>query len=43
VSMQAVSETGCLVLVYQCWRRLVKSFFFCESGFSMAVVCAPKS
>jgi len=36
--MQAVSETGYLVLVYQCWRRLVKSFFYSESGFSMAIV-----
>jgi hypothetical protein len=26
--MQSVSETGYLVTVYQCWRRLVKSFFY---------------
>jgi len=41
--MQAVSETGYLVLVYQWWRRLVKSFFYGESGFSMAVVWGAKS
>jgi hypothetical protein len=41
--MQAVSETGYLVTVYQCWRRLVKSFFYGESGFSMAVVWGAKS
>jgi len=41
--LQAVSETGYLVLVYQCWRRLVKSFFYGESGFSMAIVWGSKS
>jgi hypothetical protein len=41
--LQAVSETGYLVLVYQCWRRLVKSFFYGESGFSMAIVWGAKS
>ena len=41
--MQSVSETGSLLLVYQCWRRLVKFFFSSLSSFSMLVVYAPKS
>jgi hypothetical protein len=41
--MQAVSETGYLVLVYQCRRRVVKFFFSLLSGFSMAVVWGAKS
>jgi hypothetical protein len=40
--MQSVSETGYLLSVYQCWLSFVKSFFFCESCFSMLIVWAPK-
>src|SRR5712664_1169354 len=41
--LQAVSETGYLVLVYQCRRRVLKFFFSLLSVFSMAVVWGAKS